>query len=187
MHPTDPHHDHAKRTDPNWRWTHPSCLDVPELLKHCEIGTGRATGGPGGQHRNKVETQVFVRYKPADVEARADERRSQSENKSVALRRLRLLLAIHVRTPVPVGEIGSGLFRSRVRNGRIACSPEHDDYPAMLAEALDVIAAARWDVAKAALRLGSTTSQLVKLVKDHPAALRYLNEQRRAKGEHELK
>ena len=123
----------------------------------------------------------------ADVEARADERRSQSENKSVALRRLRLLLAIHVRTPVPVGEIGSGLFRSRVRNGRIACSPEHDDYPAMLAEALDVIAAARWDVAKAALRLGSTTSQLIKLVKDHPAALRYLNEQRRARGEHELK
>ena len=146
MHPTDPHHDHAKRTDPNCagRTFVPRRAGTAQALRDRH---GAPPAARGGQHRNKVETQVFVRYKPADVEARADERRSQSENKSVASAASGFCWRSTSERP-PVGEIGSGLFRSRVRNGRIACNPEHDDYPAMLAEALDVIAAARWDVAK---------------------------------------
>lgn len=184
MHRTDPNMSgHA----PGWARSHPACIPVPELLKQCEVGTGRATGGPGGQHRNKVETQVFVKHLPTGIEARADERRSQSENKEMAVRRLRLLLAIHVRTPVPVGEIGSGLWKSRVRGGKIHCNESHDDYPAMLAEAMDVIAAMRWEPSKAAIRLECTPSQLIKLVKDYPAALHHWNAQRRERGEHDLK
>jgi hypothetical protein len=171
MHSTGPN---PREHEPGWRWGHPACLAIEDLLKACTVGTARASGGPGGQHRNKVETQVFVRHTPTGLEAHADERRSQSEN-------------MQVRVAVPLGEIGSGLWKSRVRSGRIGCSPDHDDYPAMLAEALDVIAACRWEAPKAGLRLGCSASQLIKLVKDHPPAMHLWNEHRRERGEHDLK
>jgi hypothetical protein len=56
----------------------------------------------------------------------------------------------------------------------------------MLAEAMDVIESVGLDVPKAALRLCCTTSQLIKLVKDHPAALESLNRQRAERGMHGL-
>lgn len=184
------------------RWTHPAAFPEEDLLAQCSLTKGR-TRGPGGQHRNKVETQVMLLHEPTGVSGQAGERRSVTENKRVAITRLRLRLATEHRCPVPLGEIGSDLWRSRLKravagpgaappgpahaSGRIACNPSHRDYPALLAEALDTIAAAGWDVAKAALRLGVSPSQLVKLIKEHPPAFLALNDQRRARGEHPLK
>lgn len=176
-----------REREPGWRWHHPACLTDEDLLRKCELGTGRATGGPGGQHRNKVETQVFLRHVESGLESRADERRSQIENKRVALRRMRLLLATNVRTAVPAGPIGSGLWKSRVRGGRIRCNPSHEDFPSLLAEALDVMEACRGDLSRAGLRLEVTMSQLVKLIKDHPPAFTELNRARAGRGEHPLK
>src|SRR5690606_15091114 len=87
---------------------HPATLSDEDLLKECQIGKGRSSG-PGGQHRNKVETQVTITHLPTGVTARAGERRSAEENKRVAIRRLRLALAVEVRTVVPAGEIRSDL------------------------------------------------------------------------------
>lgn len=187
---------------------HPAALDDESLLAQCDLSKNR-TSGPGGQHRNKVESQVILVHRATGVEAQASERRSSHENKRVALRRLRLMLAVEVRTAVARGEIGSVLWRSRVKRpakakveeiapgvtvrvgeavaGRIECSPEHHDYPALLAEALDAIADAGWDPKKAALRLGVSPSQLIKFVKDHPPALARVNEERGKRGEHPLK
>lgn len=188
---------------------HPAALDDEALLAQCDLSKNRSSG-PGGQHRNKVESQVILLHRPTGVEAQAAERRSSHENKRVALRRLRLLLAVEVRASVPSGEIGSALWRSRVKRGpkprleeiapgvtvrigaeggggRIECSPEHHDFPALLAEALDVMADAGWDVKKAALRLGVSSSQLIKFVKDHPPALVRVNGERARRGEHALK
>ena len=167
-------------------WPHPACLDDESLLRQCTITTGR-TGGPGGQNRNKVETLVELTHKPSGVEAHAGERRSQMENKRVALKRLRLALAVDFRAPVPIGEIGSALWRTRVSSSRIACSARHADFPSILAEALDVIAAAIWDPKKAALRLETSASQLIKLAKDHPPALTMWNRSRDSRGLHPLK
>lgn len=163
------------------RWHHPACLDREELLKQCEVQTGRS-GGPGGQNRNKVETLVMIRHVATGVEAHAGERRSQLENRNVALRRLRLALAVQVRTGVPAGEIGSDLWRSRCQGRRISCNPEHEDYASLVAEAMDVLAAANWDAPKAGLRLECSASQLVKLLKDHPAALARMNSERESRG-----
>ncbi len=168
------------------RWSHPACLEEETLLKQCTISTGR-TGGPGGQNRNKVETLVELLHKPTGIVAHASERRSQGENKRMATRRLRLALAVAARMPVPIGEIGSTLWRSRVKGGRIACSPSHEDYPAMLAEALDVVASCNWDPRKAALRLSCSASQLIKLAKNHPPAMLMWNHQREERGLHLLK
>ena len=46
-------------------------------------------GGPGGQHRNKTASGVRLVHRPTDVTVTATERRSQAQNRSVALVRLR--------------------------------------------------------------------------------------------------
>ena len=167
-------------------WSHPAALDVESLSKQCVFTKGRMSG-PGGQHRNKVETAVFITHTPTGLESHAGERRESQVNRAVAITRLRLALATEIRCPVPAGEIGTPLWRSRLSpkrdaegrtSNRISCSPDHADYPALLAEALDTIADAGWDHAKAALRLGTTPSQLLRFVKDHPPAFVRLNAER---------
>ena len=87
----------------------------------------------------------------------------------------------------PGAALPSPLWQSRCRGGRIAVSPEHDDFPAILAEALDAIAACGDDLKAAAEPLGCTASQLIKLLKDEPRALAAVNARRRQAGLHELK
>jgi len=165
---------------------HPAALPEDDLLKHCAVERGRA-GGPGGQHRNKVETMVTLVHEPTGLRAHASERRSQIENKRVALYRLRLVLAATHREGVPEGEIGSDLWRSRRKGTRIVCNPEHRDFPALLAEAMDALADAGWDAPHAALRLGVSATQLVNLVRDHRPAFNAMNEARATKGLRPLK
>lgn len=164
---------------------HPSALSREALLAGCETVRGRS-GGPGGQHRNKVETKVTLVHTASGLSAQAGERRSAIENTRVAVRRLRLLLAVEVRTPVPTGDARSALWRERCRGTRISCNPDHWDYPALLAEAMDMLASCRWDPSRAALRLECTPSQLVKLLKDHAPAFVRFNAERGAKGKHGL-
>lgn len=166
---------------------HPASLSDAALLAQCDLTRGRA-GGPGGQHRNKVETKVTLTHTPTGLHAQASERRSAIENQKVALRRLRLILAMNVRRPVPNGDQRSDLWRSRCTpDGKVSVNPTHPDYPALLAEALDMLEATALDAPKAALRLACTTSQLLKLIKDHPAALKELNRRRKASDLHPLR
>ena len=58
------------------------------LLEECELDVFVASG-PGGQHRNKTESGVRIVHKPTGVTVTATERRSQHENRSHALARLR--------------------------------------------------------------------------------------------------
>jgi hypothetical protein len=160
---------------------HPASLPIEELEKQCEFGRGRS-GGPGGQHRNKVETLALVKHTPTGVSAQAGERRSAIENKRMALLRLRLALAVEVRAEVPAGDVRSELWRQRTAGGRISCSERHHDFPAMLAEAMDMLWACRADPKKAAIRLEVTSSQLVRFLAKHPPALVRLNEWREVWG-----
>ena len=179
---------------PPTHYAHPACLEDQPLLDQCRFTRGRSSG-PGGQHRNKVETEVTLTHKPTGTIAVAGERRSQIENKHVALRRLRLLLATHVRGTPPIVRglaaidepAGSALWRTRNHAGRIVCSPDHHDFPALLAEALDYLAHGDWDVKRAALRLDVTASQLIKLIKDHPHAFEFVNRHRAQRQLHPLK
>ncbi len=56
-----------------------------------EVSFFRASG-PGGQHRNVRETGVRIRHIPTGITVSATERRSQAENRQVALARLEAAL-----------------------------------------------------------------------------------------------
>jgi protein subunit release factor B len=59
-----------------------------DLLRECEAETFRS-GGPGGQHVNKVETGVRLRHLPTGVVVTCREERSQYRNKMTCLRKVR--------------------------------------------------------------------------------------------------
>ncbi len=166
---------------------HPSTLDREVLLTQCQIETGRVAG-PGGQNRNKVETAVFIRHEPTGVETHATERRSQGQNRHVAIFRLREKLAVKVRTWVSRDHYQpSPLWLERRQGEKLPVNPSHEHYPALLAEALDVVTARRFDVAGAAGVLGITMSQLARLIRHEKHAFAYVNEGREAIGLPRLK
>jgi RF-1 domain len=159
---------------------HPACLSVETLLAECDVRHQRRSG-PGGQHRNKVSTAVVFTHRPTGLRAEANERRSQAENHRAALHRLRLKLALELRSEVPA-DVPSELWRSRTKAGRLLVNPEHDDFPALLAEALDAVAGAEFDLPAAARVLEITASQLMKFLKEVPAAWAAVNDARRQRG-----
>ncbi|TWT90094.1 Peptide chain release factor 2 [Pseudobythopirellula maris] len=158
---------------------HPAKLPIDELLKQCDARRLRRSG-PGGQHRNKVETAVVLTHTPTGVVAEANERRSQHANHEVAVGRLRVNLALETRDEAPADP--SPLWTGRTRGGKISVNPGHADFPALLAEALDTLAATEWDDAAAAERLGVSRTQLLKLLKLEPRAFALLNTHRNAAG-----
>lgn len=63
-----------------------------DLLRECEVETFRASG-PGGQHVNKTESAVRLRHLRSGVVVTARQERSQHQNKSLCLRKLREKIA----------------------------------------------------------------------------------------------
>jgi hypothetical protein len=168
---------------------HPARLAPDALAAECDFRATRRSG-PGGQNRNKVETAVILTHRPTGITAEASEQRTQGENRREALFRLRLSLALSIRRQAGVQGLSSyrpsDLWQSQCRGGRIVINPEHDDFPALLAEALDVLAATDNDPRQAALALDCSPSQLIKLLKREPRGLGLVNDHRRRAGLHPL-
>ncbi len=59
-----------------------------DLLAECDVETFRS-GGPGGQHANKVESAVRLRHRPSGETVTRRDTRSQHRNKRLALAELR--------------------------------------------------------------------------------------------------
>ncbi|MCA9065766.1 MAG: peptide chain release factor-like protein [Planctomycetaceae bacterium] len=165
---------------------HPVELSDEDLLEQCEVRRTRHSG-PGGQHRNKVETAIEIRHQPTGIIAFAAERRSQEQNRKVAFTRLRLLLAVRIRTVDSAEVVPSALWQKRCVHQRIVCSEQHRDFAQMLREALDAIDAKELDVRRAAAALGCSSSQLIRFVGRVPEALDGINQQREQRGLHRLK
>jgi hypothetical protein len=161
---------------------HPSTLEEADFLAQCELMTGRVSG-PGGQHRNRVDTAVWIEHKPTEIETHATERRSQVQNRGMAIFRLRLKLACKVRTVTNRdNHKPSELWKKRRQGEKLPINPENPDYPALLAEAMDVVTVRRFDVAGAAGLLGITMSQLTRLIRHERHAFALINDGREACG-----
>ena len=169
---------------------HPATIPNDELLLACDVERTRRSG-PGGQHRNKVESAVILTHRSTGTHAEASERRSQAENLAVALFRMRVQLALAVRSPAePASEPSAGrspLWKSRCVNQRIQVNSEHADFPALLAEALDVLHESQMDLSLASEQLDCTSSQLIKFFQQDPRALAAINLYRLQHGLHKLK
>ena len=164
---------------------HPAALPADGLLSQCDE-TRTRRGGPGGQHRNKVETAVVLVHRQTGVSAEGSERRSQAENRRVALWRLRLALALLHREP-PATAGPSPLWKSRVRGRQLMIAADHDDYPTLVAEALDRLKTGGFEMRPAADALGVSMSQLTKLFRKVPAAWVAVNRLRGEAGLARLK
>lgn len=161
--------------------THPAALTEEQLLADCSIQFARRSG-PGGQHRNKVETAVVLTHKPSGVRAEASERRSQAENRAMATQRLRVELAVEIRTVVDKNAEPSPLWKSRAKGRKLNVSNEHADFPSLLAEALDRVVAHEYDLATAAESLGVSTTQLARFLQQSPVAWQRVNAERQARN-----
>ena len=159
---------------------HPTVLDDETLLAACDVRRQRRSG-PGGQHRNKVETAVIIRHLATGITGEASERRSQAENHSRALFRLRVNLALGLRGTAP-RDAPSDLWAARCRQGKVSISSTHQEFPQLLAEVLDVLHRHGLDVGPAAAQLGCTHSQLVKFLQLEMRALEQVNRYRTALG-----
>lgn len=165
---------------------HPSRDSVEKLLRDCSVERTRR-GGPGGQHRNKVQSAIVITHAPTGIVGQASERRSQHENRDVAIERLRLNLAVGFRRKTSRSDSPSDLWRSRSRGRKISVSPSHVDYAAIISEALDFIAATEFELSEAAKALKVSSSQLVKLLKSFHPAIDYVNNERESRGLGKLK
>lgn len=164
-------------------------LSDEELLAQCRVERFRVSG-PGGQHRNKTDSAVRLTHTPSGVQGYASERRSQHQNRSEALKRLRREIALQARRPLelelyhpppalqrmlPRGVRAEGSKRERV-------GPRHREFWTGARALLDLLDASDGAVSDAAALIGCSTGQLVKLLNSEPHLWAAANRIRERRG-----
>ena len=144
-------------------------LDYPDerLRSECVVHTHRI-GGPGGQHRNKTESAVRLQHRPSGLVVTGQERRSQHQNATNALGRLREAIAVQFRAPLPETILWPETVT--IRDGRLRVSEKNACYYHVVGLALDALAACGGVPQDAAACLGVSTSSLTKFLHENPKA-----------------
>lgn len=140
--------------------------DDAVLASMCRVETFRGPG-PGGQKRNKTSNGVRVTHVESGLNGQAVETRSQEENRSRALGRLRLSTALALRCALDTGaSINADI------------TPKRAEFPAHVAIALDALEEHDYAVGEAARTLGVTTGTFSDFLTRDPAVLNEVNRQR---------
>jgi peptide chain release factor len=132
-------------------WTGTLCWQAPSpyrssagrknwyvIAQRCEVGAARTafaeadvdivgcrTGGPGGQHRNKASTAVRATHRPTGLVVVADTERQFSQNRRLALERIRARLESDDRA----GEQALVTGRWRIHDDLVRGSPTRVERP----------------------------------------------------------
>ncbi len=172
---------------------HPALLSGDELLSQCDFRAQRRSG-PGGQHRNKTSSGVFLHHPPSGVSSEATERRSQAMNRVIAPSRLRYRLAIELRTASPIDpsvdrriDPSEHQLRNRYQGKSLRISDTNEAKPGVLALLLNDLHASGGQPSLVAPLWLATTSAIVAIVKSNPAAFTLLNAIRHHHGRRPLK
>ncbi len=166
---------------------HPALLPDDALQSLCQMNQLRRSG-PGGQHRNKVSTAIQWTHPASGIMAEANESRDQQRNRREALQRLRLRLAIRLRsTPATTADADQRHdlyqhFRQLGRQRHLKISPSHHDYPAFLAIVMDDLHVAGGQPSQVASLWDASTTAVVSLLAAGPAALEEVNRWRTHHG-----
>jgi len=154
------------------RWL---ALSDEGLAAQCRFERFRVSG-PGGQHRNKTDSAVRVTHQPSGAVGFASERRSQHQNRAVALARLRQAIALEVRSGVdldlyhPPPALQRVLPRSveteSPRTERVG--PKHREFWTGVAPLLDLFEAVRGSTSDCSSKIGCSSNQVTKLFASEP-------------------
>lgn len=159
---------------------HPAVIATDDLLRHCDLRTQRRSG-PGGQHRNKTSSGAFLTHRPSKIVGEATERRSQQQNREVALLRLRFQLAIELRSPSPLDpdvDVNCDIeyaIRQRYRKSPLRLNDSNADKPSVLTLVLNDLWVAGGQPSLVANEWAVSTSKLVAFLKSHPVAVSWVN------------
>lgn len=146
-------------------------LEDEALLAQCDTHTYKSSG-PGGQHRNKVSSAVRLHHRPSGLSAHGDDSRSQHDNKRLALKRLRMNLALRLREPIapadpPPPIVAQCLFTPKVGTGqRLQIGRKDHRFWMVAAWLLDVLEACEGRLADAAARAGISTGNFTSILQD---------------------
>ena len=165
--------------------SHPRYLDLADeaLLVDCRYDLFRGPG-PGGQKRNKTSNAVRLTHAPTGICVLAGESRSQAENKSRAIRRLKLRLAVEIRHAIdPRGWEPPAWFSQVVQLGRLAVSHHNDHYARTAGLVLDLMDVRKGSVGDVAKLLGVSTSSVVKFLEGEPQLWSAANAIRKSAGQ----
>jgi hypothetical protein len=151
-------------------------LTDSELLKECEISAYKGSG-PGGQYRNKTNSGVKLKirnYKLLPIESYSCDDRSSHINKLLALKKLRLKIALKIREePAPQTPF---LFPGT--SGKI--SQDNAFYPQFIADILDRINFCKGDLSEAAKTWGLSKSALNRIIAQDKKVLEAFQKMRSA-------
>ncbi|MFP4354852.1 MAG: peptide chain release factor family protein [Phycisphaerae bacterium] len=166
-------------------------LEDQQLLDQCEVDIYKASG-PGGQHRNKVSSAVRLRHGPTGLMAHANDSRSQHDNKRLAIKRLRMNIALQLRTrldPKAIlmpGLVGQCLSTPRKQTGKagkvLQIGRKDHRFWAVAAWLLDLLDVCEGQLGKASATLGISTGNLVRIFKSDRHLLHAVQEMRKRFG-----
>jgi hypothetical protein len=164
-------------------WTQ---LSDEQLLAQCEVDTYRASG-PGGQKRNKTSSAVRLRHRPSGLIVIAEESRSQHENKTRALKRLRVALYLQVREqmtqPLQAALLSHPDWqRSGLASQHLPRSVKQPQFWPAAGIILDVLLACQGRISEVAACLGVSTAQLVHFLRLDPKLWQQANHLRQQFG-----
>ena len=136
--------------------------DDEALLRQCRFSACKSSGR-GGQKVNKTSSAVRILHLATGLDAECAEERSQFANRRIALKKLRLRMALTLRAddspPFSVEPVPS----SRNPERRLP----------WLARVCDALARAGWDVSAAARSFGLHPGKLERILKRDPALWRF--------------
>ena len=140
--------------------------DDSALGSQCQITFTKGTG-PGGQKRNKTSSAVTVSLPGTDFSAGDCTERSQIRNRTNALRKLRMQIALAIRnTPAEVPR-------------RMDCSISSPEYPLFAAQLLDVFHESGCDHKVSAEKCGISPSAFLKKLYRDPLLWQHIQKMRK--------